>query len=209
MDDIITDEEFAILYDVNCSKNLDLPYDDYERFDLDNMENDECIAEFRVTKNDLPVLAEALQIPDTFVCPQKSGRKHDAAMLANSGLLQQLQQYAISPNGRRMCIYGDPAYPLRPQLQCPFRNVPALTPQMQAFNTSMSSVRISVEWLFGDIVNFFKFVDYKKNLKIGLSSVGKMYVVCAILQNALTCLYRNFTSQYFDLEPPTVQDYFA
>jgi len=72
MDDIITDEEFAILYDVNCSKNLDLPYDDYERFDLDNMENDECIAEFRVTKNDLPVLAEALQIPDTFVCPQKS-----------------------------------------------------------------------------------------------------------------------------------------
>mgnify|MGYP001800002814 CR=1 FL=1 len=31
--------------------------------------------------------------------------------------------------------------------------------------------------------------DFKKNLKIGLNSVGKMYVVCAILRNALTCLY--------------------
>jgi hypothetical protein len=107
-----------------------------------------------------------------------------------------------------MCIYGDPAYPLRIQLQAPFRNV-ALTPQMQAFNTSMSKVRVAVEWLFGDIVNFFKFVDYKKNLKIGLSSVGKMYIVCAILTNALTCLYGNFTSQYFQLDPPTLHEYFA
>ena len=41
----------------------------------------------------------------------------------------------------------------------------------------MSSVRQAVEWIFGDIVNFFKFQDFKKNLKIGLSPVGKMYIV--------------------------------
>ena len=46
-------------------------------------------------------------------------------------------------------------------------------------------------------------MDFKKNLKISLSSVGKMYVVCAILRNALTCLYPNQTSQYFNLDPPT------
>ena len=55
-----------------------------------------------------------------------------------------------------MCIYGDPAYPLRVQLQAPFRNV-ILTPQMQAFNSSMSSVRSCVEWLFGDIVVTFHY----------------------------------------------------
>ena len=55
------------------------------------------------------------------------------------------------------------------------------------------------KWLFGDITNSFKFVDFKKNLKICLSSVGKMYIVCAILHNALTCLYGNQTSSYFDL----------
>lgn len=73
----------------------------------------------------------------------------------------------------------------------------------------MSSVRSSVEWLFGDIVNYFKFIDFKKNLKIGLSSVGKMYIVCALLRNALTCLYGNTTSEFFDFDPPTLQQYFA
>ena len=81
----------------------------------------------------------------------------------------------------------DPAYPLRVRLQTSFRNM-ILTPQIVNFNKGMSSVRVSVEWLFGDIVEYFKFVDFKKNLKIRLSSVGKMYNVCALLRNALTCL---------------------
>ena len=117
-------------------------------------------------------------------------------MLAESGLLRDLQQYAFSTGGQPMCIYGDPAYPLRVNLQAPFQGA-ALTPQMEMFNDSMSSVRVSVEWLFGDILNYFKFLDFKKNLKIGLSSVGKTYVVCALLRNALTCLYGNQTADLF------------
>jgi hypothetical protein len=71
----------------------------------------------------------------------------------------------------------------------------------------MSSVRVSVEWLFGDIANYFKFMDFKKNLKIGLSSVGKFYLVSALLRNALTCLYHNQTSKFFGMEPPTLYEY--
>ena len=82
-------------------------------------------------------------------------------MLANSGLLHLLQRHTVPPFGEPMCIYGDPAYPLRLHLQTPFRNA-VLKPDMQAFNVSMSAVRVSVEWLFGDIVNFFKFIDFKK-----------------------------------------------
>ena len=118
------------------------------------------------------------------------GKRHDASMLKDSGLLQDLGQYAFSTTGNRMCIYGDPAYPLRIHLQGPFRDA-ILTPQKELYNYSMSSVRTSVEWLFGDIQNYFKFIDFKKNLKIALSSVGKMYVVSALLRNALTCLYGN------------------
>lgn len=73
----------------------------------------------------------------------------------------------------------------------------------------LERVRTSVEWLFRDIINYFKFLDFKKNLKIGLSQVGKMYFVCAILRNTLTCLYSNSTSKYFGLEPPTLQELFA
>jgi len=29
----------------------------------------------------------------------------------------------------------------------------------------MSKLRISVEWLFGELKNFFKFIDYKKDYK--------------------------------------------
>lgn len=93
-------------------------------------------------------------------------------------------------------------------LQASHRNA-ILTPQMQQYNASMSAVRTSVEWLFGDVINYFKFLDYKKNLKIGLSSIGQMYIVCAILRNALTCLYGNQTADYFGMEPPTIQEYFA
>jgi len=59
---------------------------------------------------------------------------------------------------------------------------------MEAFNKDMSQVRVSVEWLFGDTVNYFKFLDFKKNLKIGMSSIGKLYLVSALLQNAITCM---------------------
>ena len=55
-----------------------------------------------------------------------------------------------------------------------------LTPQMEAFNSSMSSLRTSVEGLFGDICTYFKFIDFKKDLKIGIWTVGKMSSVCII-----------------------------
>ena len=61
----------------------------------------------------------------------------------------------------------------------------------------MSKVRSSVEWIFGDIINYFKFLDFKKDLKLGLSPIGKMYIVCALFRNALTCLYGNTTSSDF------------
>ena len=131
---------------------------------------------------------------------------HDARMLGESRLYDCLEQFAFSRNGDPMRIFGDPANPLRIHFQAPFHEA-NLTQAMQDFNKSVSLVRVSVEWLFGDIANYFKFLDFKKNLKIGLSQIGKMYMGCAILKNA--CLYKNSTSQYFDMDPPTLHDYIA
>ena len=64
----LTDEEFAVLYDLNTSKNLDFPYWKYESFDLDTFTDAECISEFRFYRNDVYRLAEALGIPNEFVC---------------------------------------------------------------------------------------------------------------------------------------------
>jgi len=128
-------------------------------------------------------------------------------MLADSGLLKDMGNFAFSPAGQPVCVYGDPAYPLRIHPQAPYRQG-RLTQQMEDYNKAMSAVRVSVEWLFGDIIDSFKFLDCKKSLKISLSSVGKMYLVCALLRNAITCLYGNQTSEFFDLEPPTLEGYF-
>ena len=73
----------------------------------------------------------------------------------------------------------------------------------------MSEVRFCVEWIFGDIINNFKFLDSKKNLKIGLSAFGKMYIVCALLHNARCFLYGNTTSPYYDCEPLVIENYFT
>ena len=80
---LITEEEFLLLYDVNRSTTLDFPYEQYPLFDLEDMPNDECLAEFRVRKNDLPILAEVLGIPEQFVLEQRSvvGRVEALCML--------------------------------------------------------------------------------------------------------------------------------
>ena len=75
-----------------------------------------------------------------------------------------------------MCLYGDPDYPLRVHLQAPSR-VGVLTRQMEIFNERMSAVRATVEWLLVDIIYYFKLLDFQKNLRVGLSQVGKMYIV--------------------------------
>ena len=40
------------------------------------------------------------------------GRKRDAGMLADSGLLRDLSQYAFSIRADPLCLHGDSAYPL-------------------------------------------------------------------------------------------------
>lgn len=128
-------------------------------------------------------------------------------MLGESDLYNQLTLYARATNGDPLCLYGDPVYPHRPQLQGPFKGE-RLTQNEMDWSSAMSGVRISVEWIFKDIINYFKFLDFKKNLKVQLSAVGKMYIVCTLLHNARCCLYGSETSKCFEFQPPTLQEYF-
>ena len=60
----------------------------------------------------------------------------------------------------------------------------------------MSQTRVSIEWLFNEIKTYFKFVSLKSQMKIGLSAVGKIYCVFALLQNEKTCLYGFQVSEF-------------
>ena len=63
--DGFVDDEEVLLYDINTSPNLDLPYDLNERFYFDGLDDDKCLSEFRFRKHDLPLLAEVRHVKHT------------------------------------------------------------------------------------------------------------------------------------------------
>ena len=120
------------------------------------------------------------------------GRRHDNAVLRMSGLMAELEHRQMRDRaGRAMAVYGNPAYPLREYLQCPFKGA-NITPGQQDFNSQMASARECVEWEFGKMLRIFR-----KNLKIFLSPVAKYYLVGGFLTNCHTFLYGNQTYIYF------------
>ena len=135
------------------------------------------------------------------------GRRHDAFMLTESGLLDLLERSMNKANGKAYVLYGDPAYPVRRHILGPFRAARRLTQQEELFNKDMSSVRTCVEWAYGKIVRYFAFLDFSKNLKVLLQPVGKLYTTGAILANWHTCLYGSQTGAYFGLDPPSLETY--
>ena len=68
----LDDEELLFLYEEYLPKNPDFCYENFGRFSLDDINDAECLAEFRFRKHDLPLLAEVLQVPDSFTCYQRT-----------------------------------------------------------------------------------------------------------------------------------------
>lgn len=86
------------------------------------------------------------------------GRRHDSGILRESSLFEVLRRMPCPPGGGQYRVYGDPAYPLRPQLITPYQQEP-LSAQQKRFNSEMSSGRIIVEWGFAKVLQYFGFVE--------------------------------------------------
>ena len=71
-------------------------------------------------------------------------KRHDSAMLAESWLLDQMQLHCNDDNGNPFCVYGGAVYPLRAHLLKLFQGG-KLKDQQKEFNTTMSSVKTSVQ----------------------------------------------------------------
>ena len=69
-DNMLSDEEFLLLWENYESTNPDFPWDSYDLLTIVNMDEAKYKAEFRVEKTDLHRLAEALPIPGTLKCYQ-------------------------------------------------------------------------------------------------------------------------------------------
>ena len=70
-------------------------------------------------------------------------------------------------------------------------------------------MRIGIEWAFGKVTSQNRYIDYYKGMAIGMIPVGRMYRVAVLLANAHSCFYGNQSSLYFNIEPPSIEEYFS
>lgn len=152
---------------------------------------------------------QSVTTPDGIIvdlCGPFEGRRHDCFLLKESQLLIRMQEWSHGIDGSDLHIYGDPAYGVTRYLISPFKGA-SLTEKQNLFNSRMSSVRESVEYGFQRIITYCAFLDFKKNLKILLQPVGKMYHVGALLVNFHACFYGTQTATFFNVETPSIEEY--
>lgn len=137
------------------------------------------------------------------------GRRADGALLRFTKLPEAAAEWAHGYGGRQLFIYGDPAYGETDTVVSGLKKVEQLSAEEQGFNTEMSKIRQCVEWSFGKVFNYWSFLNYPDNLKSHLSPVSKYFLVAVLLTNAHTSIYGSQTSQFFNLPPPTLEQYFT
>ena len=124
-----------------------------------------------------------------------AARRHDAYLLRESQLMQQLKNiFPANVEGAvqqhdNYCIYGDPAYPDSQWIMGGF--VSPANEYEKMFNTEMSTVRMVVEWGFKEVVNQFRFLDFKSQQKIYLSPIGAYYVVGIFFKYSFMFLWKS------------------
>lgn len=71
-EDIIDEEQLALLYDVNSRRNLYIPHLTFPKFDLDKLSDDESLNFFRFCKDDIIRLTNAFHLPNKIVCQNRT-----------------------------------------------------------------------------------------------------------------------------------------
>ena len=137
-----------------------------------------------------------------------NGQRHSAITWL-SGLLDILKKKFVMNDGSWFCLYGDPGYRNQKFIKVGYKNHHRLNQQQMDFNSKMSALRVHVEYGFGNILQQFAFIDFKKNQKLLLQPQKKYYIVCALLCNCHTCLKGSQIAEYFPCEPPILEEYFA
>jgi hypothetical protein len=139
------------------------------------------------------------------------GTVHDAKMLKDSGLLDDLKAIGDvrAASGVQLALYGDSAYPLSKYLLRPFKGA-NLTADRRRVNYHFSTGRICVEWGLGLMTSLWQALSFDRYQKIAETSVARTYIVATFLTNLYVCMYGrdvSSTCQRFDLDPVSIEEY--
>lgn len=161
------------------------------------------------------VKIQTVTLPDGIIADvfgPVSLRHNDLFTLAESDMNDRLDEMQEGVYNNKYCLYGDSAYPVMSSITSRHSHPPLSVIEVLE-NKCMSSVRESIEWVNDDIKSKFAFVGFHKGLKLRQSKIDKivckMIVVAALLTNCYKCMNGCQTSAYFQLPPPTIEEYFG
>ena len=124
-----------------------------------------------------------------------SVRHNDNFTLHRSNILAKLHTLQLG-QPIQYCAFGDSAY-------SPDEYI------LSGGGRGMASVRESVEWTYKDIKTQWKYCDYRHCLQLRNQPLGKIFFVCMLLRNAHVTLNGSQTSEYFTLEPPSLEHWLS
>lgn len=109
---------------------------------------------------------------------------------------------------QKYLVYADQAYGIKEVPLCPYPGQVLTNAQFnaQSFNRSTSLVKQAVEWALHKIIFLFAFSDLKKYQKLLIEDVETLFKTSVML-SCHTYLYGSETAQYFNVAPPTMEDY--
>ena len=162
------------------------------------------------------LIFQGMSFPDGMVVIEGAfpGYQQDIMIWRDCEMRIQLEEIMVERVAQglpRLKLYADKIYSNSILMTAAYslrNNRGGLQAWQMNFNRIMSDIRVGVEWSFGKIVTRNKYVSFGKSMQIQGSPVSQYYHVAVLLANAHTCLYGCLQTTYFDLAPPTLNDYF-
>lgn len=79
----------------------------------------------------------------------------------------------------------------------------------RAFNKVMSSVRVTMEWMFKEVKLYLPTMVYKRKIKAMEDTLGTFYLPSMVMFNMRNCINPNQIEQYFSCTPPTLEKFLS
>lgn len=130
----------------------------------------------------------------------KTGQRFSNGVQATRAWLYQLYS-----------TYFDAGFTIQPFAQVPFKKHPGmeLTAPQKLVNKQCARMRVPNEWFFSRTNLLWPHAADGRAQYVGGGKTGKLFIIACMLTNAHTCLYGQQTNAYFDVLPPTLEEYFG
>jgi len=110
----------------------------------------------------------------------------------------------LEEGGQPLALYADPGYSLSERIFMPYPDG-RHDEIHSAFNQSMASNRITVEYGHARTQMLWKALNFSSNMQMFKSPITAMYVCAVMFTNAVTCFDGgNIVSNYFNCPPPSL-----